>query len=388
MDENDAPIDENSVNNELRTPSPTIYLSEMIRKEKKEHCEKEIEYIPMEDDVEQWSARVNKRERDDKDEDEGWQTVMKEKKIKTQDTEMEMYISCKEKFPKQFALAKLLKELKITDITKIKYLSPYKIRVEFDNVNCMNRMMTCEDLLNKGWKFQKAFQVNFTYGTIKDVDLDLTEEEIKMRIKCDSRAELSSVCRWKRRDADGNWIDCERVRLCFKGSYLPTHVFVDSLRINVDSYTFPVSQCSRCWKLGHTLSRCPSDKIICPKCGGNHANCETKTFVCVNCQGPHMALNKGCPVFLNEKKIREIMSQFNCTYRKARTMLPESPNHKYKIQTVNTTVDQTYIHPNRTYANIVSHVFPPTQVDSEEEQNVNHISSAQVSSEQTKIPIE
>lgn len=40
-----------------------------------------------------------------------------------------------------------------------------------------------------------------------------------------------------------------------------------------------------------------------------------------------MALNKtACPMYLKEKKIREIMSQRNCTYRKARTLYaPNSP---------------------------------------------------------------
>lgn len=72
---------------------------------------------------------------------------------------------------------------------------------------------------------------------------------------------------------------------------------------------------------------------------------KTKSFKCVNCDGKHMALVKSCPEFLKERKIRELMSEFNCTYRKARMMyvdthskdenntdkLKEGPYDKYYI---------------------------------------------------------
>lgn len=76
-------------------------------------------------------------------------------------------------------------------------------------------------------------------------------------------------------------------------------------------------------------------KIVCPKCGGPHPNCETTRYVCVNCKGPHMSLDKTCPIFLKEKNIRKIMSQDNCTYRKAlRTFLNEKQNHGIVSNTI------------------------------------------------------
>ncbi|CAG4992193.1 unnamed protein product [Parnassius apollo] len=56
---------------------------------------------------------------------------------------------------------------------------------------------------------------------------------------------------------------------------------------------------------------------MCPKCGGEHENCDTKTFKCVNCSGTHMALARTCPAYLKERRVRELMAEFNCTYRRA-----------------------------------------------------------------------
>ncbi|CAG9584999.1 unnamed protein product [Danaus chrysippus] len=268
---------------------------------------------------------------------EEWKTVNRRKDKKLKNEIMEVYISCNEKLPKQFELARTFKSLNITDINKIKYISPYKIKIECENEKCLLSLVSCQELLEKGWKFQKAFEVNFSYGVIKNVDIDLSDDEIFNNIVCTEPAILSAVQRLSRLGEDGKWIPSETVRLCFKYSYLPPFVTVHGLRIKVEPFVFPVSQCSKCWRLGHTAKRCPIDKVVCPKCGGNHDNCTITSFKCVNCGENHMSFNKSCPVFKKEKKIRQIMSEFNVTYRKARTMYVADPspntnaNYKPKI---------------------------------------------------------
>lgn len=284
------------------------------------------------EEMEEIKERPIKRNREEEEEEESsWTQVVKDKKIKKNANEnIELYVACRDKLPKQFALAKLLKQHGISQVIKIKYLSPYKIRVQFESEIYREKMIACQELIEKGWRFQRDMEVNFSHGIIRDVDLNLSEEEIMKSISCVSPAVLSSVNRLKRYYKDGEWVPSETVRLSFRGSYLPPNVYVDDLRIKVDPYVFPVSQCSRCWKLGHAARRCPSDKIICPKCGNNHANCDTKYFECVNCGGNHMALEKTCPAFLKEKRIREIMSEFNCTYKKARDVyIPQSDEQDY-----------------------------------------------------------
>ncbi|XP_061716301.1 uncharacterized protein LOC133524348 [Cydia pomonella] len=71
---------------------------------------------------------------------------------------------------------------------------------------------------------------------------------------------------------------------------------------------------------------CPANRPICPKCGKNHENCEKIDFTCSNCGGRHMALSKNCPIYIRERKIRDLMSEFNCSYKRALTLyVPPSP---------------------------------------------------------------
>ncbi|CAG4949452.1 unnamed protein product [Parnassius apollo] len=74
---------------------------------------------------------------------------------------------------------------------------------------------------------------------------------------------------------------------------------------------------------------CPSKRIYCPKYGGKHENCETTIFKCINCTKNHMALNRQCPKYIKEKKLWEIMAEFNVSYRKAMAMYvpPEKPTY-------------------------------------------------------------
>ncbi|KAI5638401.1 hypothetical protein NE865_09035 [Phthorimaea operculella] len=264
------------------------------------------------------------------EDEEGFEKVLsqREKKLFKMQESIEIYIYCKEKMPKQFALAKLFKEQGIVGVNKIKYLNPYKIRVEAKDEVLAGQIMLCRKFEDLNWRFQRALEVDVSYGVIKGVDLDLTDAEIHESISCPEPAMLVAAKRLRKRDINGAWVNCEAVRLAFKGTIVPTHIYVDQLRIAVEPYVFPVTQCSRCWKLGHTAGRCTSKNIVCPKCSGEHENCTVKVFKCVNCSQNHMALERRkCPVFLKEKTIRELMSEFRCSYRMALLMYvkPESP---------------------------------------------------------------
>lgn len=251
-----------------------------------------------------------------------WNEVKsKEKKRRPFENNIQIYITCSEQLPKTFSLAKCLKDNGIKGIEKVKYVNPYKVRLDFKSEIYAEALVNCKAITDKGWHTQRAMEKNLSYGVIRDVDLELTENDIFNRIICPEHIQLVSAFRLNRRGASNNgWIPSESVRLCFRGDSVPEHVDVDGLRMRVYSYVFPVSQCSFCWQLGHTSKRCSSRKVVCPKCGGNHENCETTIFKCVNCRGTHMAMYKGCPAFIKEKKVRNIMAEFNVTYRKALTM--------------------------------------------------------------------
>lgn len=263
-------------------------------------------------------------------------------------------IVSREILPKQFGLAKLLRAENIKNILKIMYKSPYRALIELESrVDC-DSLINCEKLTALGFKCQMLDEMDMSFGLVRQVDLDIEEKEVLENLKCDY--DIISVRRLKRLAEDGKWVDSETIRLSIKGSTLPPYVYGYGCRFKVDPYTFPVSQCSGCWKFGHLARACPAKRSTCPKCSGEHKECETTKFRCANCSGSHMAVFRECPVFLKEKEIRRIMSAENCTYRKAlNTYLGRNMRKKYDLNqraTEETEVTHDLTSP-RSYRNVL-----------------------------------
>ncbi|KAG6462423.1 hypothetical protein O3G_MSEX013246 [Manduca sexta] len=242
-----------------------------------------------------------------------------------EDDNIQICVTCKDKLPKKFTLAKILNAHDIVDILKVKYLNPFKILIDFKSDHCAKQFMVCEDFKKMGWNSYKTWEVGTSYGIVKDIDAELPENELIINIK--SSAEIVNVKRLNRRSEQG-WTPSETVRIAFVGPHLPSYIYLCDMRIKVEPFVFPVTQCSNCWRFGHSKKMCPSHKTICPKCAELHTNCETPAslYHCSNCKGNHMSLSKNCPVYIKEKKIRNIMSEFNVSYRKAVAMyVPPSP---------------------------------------------------------------
>lgn len=298
--------------------------------------------IEMNDDpsilsTENEERRGEKRDREEISSDEGWITQGKGRKVirshivqaETND-KTQVAVTSETALPKQFALARLFKDNKIRAVSRVKYVHAYKMLLSFDAEEFADLFINCQAFTALGWRSQKTSEVGLSYGVIKDIDMDLPEADIKSNLV--SEEEIVSVKRLKKRNQDKSskeaWVNSESVRLGFKGSRLPPYVAILGMKMKVEPYVFPVTQCSRCWKFGHNAIRCPAKKVVCPKCSKYHANCEIvqARYRCVNCTGNHMSLQRSCPVYKKERRIRELMSEYNCTYKQALSMyVPPSP---------------------------------------------------------------
>ncbi|XP_045761309.1 uncharacterized protein LOC123864730 [Maniola jurtina] len=240
----------------------------------------------------------------------------------------EICMTGSEQLPKQFKLAKLLQTAKIQHVTRIKYINSYKVLIQFNNEDSAEEFINSKTFQEMGYKMYKTMEMTHTYGVIKDIDLEYTDEEILESLSCN--IQILGIKSLKRRNrSDGKWEICEKMRICFKGSSLPPHVKIFDTIAEVSPYMYPVTQCSRCWRFGHSTKICPSYKIVCPKCGDNHPNCTKTTFKCNNCGGKHMAMARICPIRCKEKRIRELMIEFGVSYKKAITLyVPPSPPPK------------------------------------------------------------
>lgn len=280
-----------------------------------EAIHEDLTQLMEEENISERSGKTSKRRLDD-DDNESWEQVMNRKqRMREVRGCVELCITSKDMFPKQFALAKLFKSQDISNITKVKYINPFKINIELSKASA-EQLMNCEHFAEMGWRFQRPYEVELSYGVIKDIELELTEEDLLKAMSCST--EICNVRRLKRRNAsESTWTDCESIRVGFKGPTLPSHLCIYDMRVKVEPYVFPVTQCTRCWRYGHTHRMCPSKKSYCPKCAGKHETCEVTSYKCLNCTDKHMAMNKSCPIYIKEKRIRDIMAEFNCSYRKA-----------------------------------------------------------------------
>lgn len=279
-----------------------------------------VDQTQLNEEIEMDITSSGKRQRSESNE-EYWQTASKNSKKKTRNRNtisvqlpIQVNVTCKEKLPKQFALAKLLNQNEINDIEKIKYVNPYKLLVTFSKESSADKFIWCPKFGEFGWRRQKNWEVGLSYGIIRDIDLDLSEEDLIKHMY--SEKEVISAKRLNKKDG-GDWIPSETLRIGFKGPSLPSYILLFELKVRVEPYTFPVTQCSKCWRFGHIAKMCPTSKVLCPKCCNYHDTCDATKFKCANCSGNHMAMSKSCPTYKKEKRIREIMSELNCTYQAA-----------------------------------------------------------------------
>ncbi|XP_036332849.1 uncharacterized protein LOC118744165 [Rhagoletis pomonella] len=101
-----------------------------------------------------------------------------------------------------------------------------------------------------------------TYGVIRDIPLDITEDEIKSNAI--SEVKITSVQRFTRRESSEseNRIPTFSVKIGFASNNLPKEIKLNYTIIEVE-YFYPfLRQCLNCGRLGHTGKACRANKRI------------------------------------------------------------------------------------------------------------------------------
>lgn len=227
-----------------------------------------------------------------------------------------------QEMPRQLGLAKILAELKIEGISRIKFKNKMKVEIYFGTNGDAMRTINNVELRKRGFTVRYRDELPWTFGVIRDIEIALSVDEIRDILE--SEVQITEIKRLEKRHGT-EWQPSESLRLRFQGPTLPPYVSAYGLRCRVEPYIFPVTQCFMCWKFGHVAKACPKTTIkLCPKCGGKHENCETKTPTCTNCKGDHMSMDKSCPAYEKEKILRNMMGIQSCTYKMAHSTYTES----------------------------------------------------------------
>ncbi|XP_069354773.1 transcriptional regulator ATRX homolog [Maniola hyperantus] len=152
----------------------------------------EQQVVAVSKEIESEHRSLEKRGReDDSAEDEGeFITVQRAPKRRARgysnscgdSMEFKVCVTSRELLPKQFGMAKLLRSEKIGGISRITYKSPYKAIISFENRESGNKLIDCEKLISLGWRAQPADEMFLSYGIVRQVDLEETDEEILKNI--------------------------------------------------------------------------------------------------------------------------------------------------------------------------------------------------------------
>lgn len=304
--------------------------------------------------------------------------------MQNEEVDEEKYVICitsSQSLPKQMAMAKLLRSHNHRNITKIKYKSPLKVLVQFETLEDAEKLNNCPKFQELGYRCEKTSKKNICFGIVRGVDLELKEKEI-MEI-LESSIKILDVKRLKRTNSEGKWVESETIRIRFMSTSLPEYIYAYEVRFKVEPYSFPVTQCSACWKFGHFIKYCPTKKSICPKCGGDHDNCLTTNFKCINCKGSHMALDKECPIYIKERAIRDLMTSRNMSYREALVLyLKERPKRKILVNTqetvsANRDKDDTYT-TTQEPTKMVNYERTMAEVHAEDEDSISNYSEPSI----------
>lgn len=224
-------------------------------------------------------------------------------------------------------IARDIFNLKLNNVKRISNKGQNRIAVEFLNSQAANNMVKNKDLIGRGYKIFIPFNFVTCKGICRQVDMDLTEDEL---LNCSSagsyagqKIKILSVRRLNRKvvnelDKSISYEPTATVLFTFKGVVLPKVIQFYHLERSVEIYIPPVTQCYRCLRFGHTKTNCKG-KERCFNCGieDKHSkdnvnfSCNTQCFYC---KQEHKSNSKICPEYTRQKNIKELMAFENYTF--------------------------------------------------------------------------
>lgn len=212
-------------------------------------------------------------------------------------------------------------------ITDIKPIGLNRVKVVLNTAKAAN-LLVKHELLTAN-KLVAYIPKYFTQkkGIIRMVDTYFEEDYIKSNIN--SSIKVVEVKRMTRKiiDKDGasKIIKRQMVVLTFLGTEIPKFVRINLCNFPVEPYIYPVVQCYKCLRYGHTNNQCKSEVTRCKYCGENHISetCDqVDNLFCVFCKSDeHSSVNRKCPMYQKQYNIKQTMASQNLSFKEAESLV-------------------------------------------------------------------
>ena len=221
-------------------------------------------------------------------------------------------------------LAKALKINKM-NANNMEKISKNMARMEFKTYIEANDCVQSEAInLFDGYKMFIPYNFNKTIGVIKNVPIEITDEEILENINSDIPIEkIERMTKWNPTTETAS--NMELVKITFKGNNLPNNVVLyDNILAKVSYYIPNPLLCKGCLNYGHTAKKCNSKGTIrchtCAKIKDEDHLCDLRPN-CKHCGEGHRTNNRDCRERIRQKQITEYMTINKTNYRETKETL-------------------------------------------------------------------
>lgn len=218
-----------------------------------------------------------------------------------------------------------VEELK-KDIVDIKSIGLKRVKVEFKSYSRANLLINHDVVLkNELIAFIPKFYTQ-KRGVVRMVDTFFAEDYLKNAIISDSP--VVEVKRMKRKIVNSEtkaveYVNRQTIIVTFLGNKIPDSIKINMVNFTVDPYIYPVVQCFKCLRYGHTSVQCKG-VFRCQRCSKEHPENEEciSEIMCIHCNSKdHISTSKDCPVHTKQHNIKKIMAYKNASFKEAEALL-------------------------------------------------------------------
>lgn len=168
------------------------------------------------------------------------------------------------------------------------------IAVDTRNSQTSGTLLKCTELCGIPVKVYSAFPRPCAIGIIRDVDDDLSEDDIAQHLRS-PETRVMRILRLGKSDT---------LKIVFGGSKLPSYVYLGHVRHPVTEFKERPLQCLKCFGYNHRAVCCRKSEV-CGRCGEAHASTECKSSQekCVNCGLLHAVTSTECQKWRHQVRI-------------------------------------------------------------------------------------
>lgn len=227
----------------------------------------------------------------------------------------------------EISVGKLLFNLGIKEISEVRKAGKDRVKVTLLNKKVANSIINNPNI-SKLHRIKAYIPNSFikTTGIVKNVPLDLSDDELLESARVHGNVKINKLERMKFFDKEDNKVkESYTIKIEFRSTTLPKEIILYHVKKEVQPFIPKPTICRKCLRYGHVAAICKSTKFSCFNCteeihpldkNCTCSHCEKECIPkCKNCNShQHNSMSSSCPVMKIQQNIKKEMITNNLTY--------------------------------------------------------------------------